>query len=168
MQIYSCLCFCVYKAVPTVVDKTVVVPISTKKLTPMIPKIRTAQMFGKSVETLLSKKDRKNNKQNMVNIPVLIIGTRILASNNPKILLLFLRALNTKPATKPAIVVFKRQASTVPTGLIGINIARVDGENSAITPLKKPTTAPENGPHITAAKTMAIKDRLRLTGPRCK
>ena len=99
---------------------------------------------------------------------VLITGTKKLETSKPTILFLFLNALNTKPATRPATVVLSKQASTVPIGLSGMKIAKVDGESKAIKPLKKPTTAPEKGPHITAAKTMAIKDRLRLTGPMCK
>ena len=104
----------------------------------------------------------------MTNIAVLITGTKKLDNNKPATLCFFLSALNIKPATKPATVHFNRQASTVPMGLMGMNIANVDGENNAITPLKKPTTAPERGPHIAAAKTIVTKERLILTGPNCK
>ena len=103
-----------------------------------------------------------------MNIAVLITGTKKLDTKSPIILFLFLKALNTKPATKPAIVVLSKHASTVPTGLSGIKIAKVDGESKAIKPLKKPTTAPDNGPHNAAANTIVIKDKLILTGPNCK
>ena len=73
-----------------------------------------------------------------------------------------------KPATKPANVHFNKQAKTVPTGLIGINKPNVDGENKTIMPLKKPNTAPDNGPYKTAAKTTATSDKLKLTGPICR
>ena len=46
MQIYRTLCFCANKAEPTEVDKTTVVAISIKKLTPITPKMRNAQIFG--------------------------------------------------------------------------------------------------------------------------
>ena len=72
------------------------------------------------------------------------------------------------PANKPASVVFNKHAKTVPAGLIGIKIARVDGESKAIKPLKKPTTAPESGPHIIAANTIVTKDKLILTGPKVR
>ena len=138
------------------------------KLIPMTPNIKNAPISGQASLTPLSKKERKNNKQNITNMPVLIIGTSAPEIRSATTLFLFLSKLNTKPATKPAIVVLSKQARTVPTGLIGIKIAKVDGDNKAIKPLKKPTTAPERGPHIAAASTIVIKDKLMLTGPNCK
>ena len=68
----------------------------------------------------------------------------------------------------PAIVHLSKHAITVPMVLIGINNAIVDGENKTIMPLKKPSTAPDNGPYKIAAKTIATSDKLMLTGPNCK
>ena len=132
---------------------------------PITPKIRNDQIFGNAVPTPLSRKGRKNNMQNTVNIPVLMMGTKILDKIKARTAFLFFKALNTNPAIKPAIVVFNKQAKTVPNGLIGIKRASVDGDNNAIKPLKKPTNAPDKGPHIAAANTIVIKDKLMLTGP---
>ena len=153
---------------PTAVDKTTVVMISKMKFQPITPKMRKAPMFGKVSPTPLSKNGLKKRRQNITKIVVFMTGTKKLDNNNPVNLCFFLSALNTIPATIPATVHFNKHANTVPTGLIGMKIANVDGENSAITPLKKPTTAPESGPHIAAANTMVIKDKLILTGPNCK
>lgn len=142
--------------------------ISKTKFQPMTPKTRKAPMFGKASPTPLSKNGLKKMRQNITNIAVLITGTKKLESNKPMSLWFFLSALNTKPATRPATVHLSKHARTVPMGLIGIKIAKVDGENNAKMPLKKPTTAPERGPHIAAAKTIVIKDKLILTGPNCK
>ena len=133
----------------------------------MTPKMRNAPIFGNCSPTPLSKKGRKNNKQKMENKPVLTIGTNALETARATTLFLFLIKLNTMPATKPATVVFNKHANTVPTGLIGMNNAWVDGDKRAIKPLKKPTTAPLRGPHTAAANTIAVKDRLKLTGPTC-
>ena len=155
-------------AKPAAVDRTTVVAISNKKLTPTTPKMRNAPALGNCSLTPLSKKGRKNNKQKMIKMPVLITGTKKLDVNNAATLLFFLRALNMSPVTRPATVHFNKHAKTVPIGLIGIKMAKVEGENKAITPLKKPTTAPDRGPQIAAAKTIVIKERLILTGPNCK
>ena len=109
----------------------------------------------------------KKIKQTTEKMPVLMTGTKTLEVTKPATFLV-LNNLNTKPATKPAIVHFNKQAITVPTGLYCINKPIVDGENSVIMPLKKPNTAPENGPYNTAAKTMATNEMLILTGPNCK
>ncbi len=98
-------------------------------------------------------------------MPVFTIGTIKLAKTRPMILFLFFNKLKANPDKTPAKVVFKRQTITVPIGLIGINMASVDGENSAIMPLKKPRIAPDNGPYKTAAITIVINDKLMLTGP---
>ena len=160
--------FLLSKIVPTIVETTTVVIISKMKFQPMIPKMRKAPIFGNCSPTPLSKKGRKNIKQQTENRPVFTIGTIKLEIIKPKTWFLFLKSLNDKPASKPAIVVFNKQAMTVPAGLIGIKIANVEGENKAIMPLKKPTTAPESGPHIAAANTIVIKDKLMFTGPNCK
>ena len=118
--------------------------------------------------TLDSKIGRKNINAKIIKIAVLITGTKKLESNKAPALVFFFNKLKIKPATIPATVHFNKHASTVPTGLIGMNIAKVDGENKAIIPLKKPTIAPEIGPHIAAAKTMVTSDKLILTGPNCK
>ena len=131
---------------PTSVEITTVVMISKIKLIPITPKMKKAPMLGKVSLTPLSKNGLKNIKQNIVNIPVLITGTKILATTKPKIAFFFLNKENTKPATSPAIVVFVKHARTVPRGLIGIKMANVEGENRAITPLKKPSIAPDIGP----------------------
>ena len=134
----------------------------------MMPKMRKAPMFGKFSPTPLSKKGRKNIKQNTENNPVLTIGTRRLARIKPTRLFLFLNNLNNKPANKPANVVFNKHANIVPTGLIGIKMAKVEGDNNAIKPLKKPNIAPEIAPYKTAAMTIVIRDKLILTGPNCR
>ena len=110
----------------------------------------------------------KKSKHIAEKIPVLITGTKILAKIMPSNWFLFLSALNTKPASKPASVVLSRHAMTVPTGLTGINTAIVEGENKTIMPQKKPNIAPDNGPYNTAASIIATNDRLMLTGPNCK
>ena len=46
--------------------------------------------------------------------------------------------------------------------------AKVEGENKAIKPLKKPSIAPDIGPYKIAAMTIVTKDKLMLTGPNCK
>ena len=153
---------------PTEVDKTTVVIISKMKFQPITPKMRNAPILGKVSPTPLSKNGLKKMRQNIVNIPVLMTGTKKLDNNKPTSLFFFLSALNTRPATMPATVHLSKHAKMVPAGLIGIKIARVDGENNAIMPLKKPTIAPERGPHIAVANTMVIKDKLILTGPNCK
>ena len=156
------------RIIPTGVESATVEMISTIKLMPITPKIKKAPMFGNVSLTPLSKKGRKNNKQTTEKIPVLITGTKILAIINPMRLFLFLNNLNTNPATKPAIVHFNKQAITVPTGLIGMKIAIVEGESKTIKPLKNPITAPDNGPYNTAPKTTVTSDRLILTGPICR
>ena len=153
---------------PTAVDKTTVVMISKTKFQPTTPKIRKAPIFGNVSPTPLSKNGLKKMRQNTTNIAVLMTGTKKLDTSKPASLCFFLSALNTRPATMPATVHFNKQARTVPTGLIGMKIANVEGENKAIMPLKKPTTAPESGPHIAAANTIVIKDKLMFTGPNCK
>ena len=142
--------------------------ISKMKFQPMTPKMRNAPMLGNASLIPLSKNGLKKMRQNIVNIPVLITGTKKLDNNKPTSLFFFLSALNTIPAIIPATVHLSKHAKMVPAGLIGIKIARVDGENNAIMPLKKPTLAPERGPHIAAANTIVIKDKLILTGPNCK
>ena len=129
---------------------------------------KTAQMFGYCSPTLASRSGLKKISEQITKIPVLIIGTKRLAMIMPRTGFFFLKSLKTKPATNPAIVHLSKHARNVPTGLIGIKMANVDGERSAIMPLKKPTTAPERGPQITAAITIVIKDKLMLTGPNCK
>ena len=153
---------------PTAVDKTTVVMISNMKFQPMTPKIRKAPIFGNVSPTPLSKNGLKKMRQNTPNIVVLITGTKKLDSNKPKRLCFFLSALNTRPAIIPATVHLSKHARIVPAGLIGMKMANVDGENRAIMPLKKPTIAPESGPHIAAANTIVIIDKLILTGPNCK
>ena len=101
-------------------------------------------------------------------MPVLIIGTNRLETIRPTILFFFFNRLKTKPDTNPARVHLSKHASTVPTGLTGMKIAIVDGDNKAMMPLKKPTIAPDAGPASTAAKTMATSEMLMLTGPICK
>ncbi len=155
-------------AIPTDVDKITVVAISKRKLIPITPKIRKAPIFGKESLTPLSKNGRKNTRLHVAKIAVLIIGTSALDNSKAITLFLFFNPWKTKPATKPAIVVFNKHARTVPIGLIGINNANVEGESNAIKPLKKPTTAPDNGPQMTPAKTIVINDKLILTGPNCK
>ena len=110
----------------------------------------------------------KNSKHTAEKIPVFITGTRILAKTIPRNWFLFLSALYTKPANRPASVVLSKHAITVPMGLTGINIAIVEGENKTIMPQKKPNIAPDKGPYRTAANTMATNDKLMLTGPNCK
>ena len=107
-------------------------------------------------------------RQQMTNMPVLIMGTSKLETIKATTWFFFLRSLKTNPATRPATVHLSKHAKTVPTGLIGIKTAIVDGERRAIMPLKKPTTAPERGPQMTAAITIVIRDKLMLTGPNCK
>ena len=135
----------------------------------MTPKIKAVPMFAKFPSAItLSKKGVKKINEKMQNIPVLTIGTRTLAMIRPRILFLFLSKLYTKPAINPASVHLSKHTMTVATGLSGIKIAKVDGENKVISPLKKPNTAPDNGPHNTAAITMATKEILMLTRPNCK
>ena len=154
---------------PTIGDKTPVETSSIRKFQPINPTKRNIQMFGKApLETLLSRIGRKNIKQKIIKIPVLIIGTNKLETMRPRILFFFLRSLKTKPEIKPASVHFNKQARTVPTGLTGMNTAIVDGDNNAMMPLKKPIIAPEIGPHIAAANTTATREILILTGPNCK
>ena len=134
----------------------------------MMPKIKKAPIFGNCSPTPLSKKGRKKIKQNTENKPVLTTGTVMLDKIRPSISFLFLNNLNNNPASKPATVVFNKQARIVPTGLIGIKMAKVEGENNAIKPLKKPNIAPDKGPYNTAAKTIVTSDRLIFTGPSCR
>ena len=138
------------------------------KFHPITPKMRNAPMLGNVSPMPLSKKERKNNKQKTEKRPVLTIGTIKLERTSPTTLFLFLKILKTKPAAKPAIVVFSKQATTVPTGLIGIKIAKVEGDNKAIKPLKKPNIAPDKGPYNTAAITIVTNDKLMFTGPNCR
>ena len=155
-------------AKPTPVEKTTVVTISKIKLIPITPKMRKAPIFGNLSLTPLSKNGRKNIRHITAKMPVLTIGTMKLEISKAKTLFFFFKRLNNIPANKPASVVFNKHAKTVPTGLIGIKIASVDGESKAIKPLKKPTTAPESGPHIIAANTIVTKDKLILTGPKVR
>ena len=148
-------------------DNTVVVPISRRKFQPMTPKIKKAPMFGNCVPTPLSKNERKKMRQPMQKVPVLTTGTDMLAKISPKRRFFFLKSLNIKPAATPANVHFNKHTTTVPTGLMGINNAIVDGDNKAIIPLKKPNIAPDTGPHKTPAKTTATNERLILAGPIC-
>ena len=138
------------------------------KFQPMMPKMRKAPIFGNCSPTPLSRKGRKNIKQQTENRPVFTIGTIKLEIIKPKTWFLFLKSLNDKPASKPAIVVFNKQAMTVPAGLIGIKIANVEGDNRANKPLKKPKIAPDKGPYNTAAMTIVTSDKLMLTGPNCR
>ena len=141
--------------------------ISKMKFHPIRPKIRNAPMLGNVSLTPLSRNGRKKIKQHATKIPVFIIGTNKLMTTKAKIVFFFCKSGKMKPATRPAIVHLLKQAMTVPTGLIGIKIANVDGENSAIMPLKKPTIAPEIGPPNAAAKTIVTSERLMFTGPSC-
>ena len=134
----------------------------------MMPKIKKAPIFGNCSPTPLSKKERKNNKLKTENKPVLTTGTVMLARIKPTTLFLFFNSLKIKPAHKPANVVLSKQVTIVPKGLIGMNIAKVEGENKAIKPLKKPNIAPDKGPYNTAAKTIVTSDRLIFTGPICR
>lgn len=149
-------------------DNTVVVAISIKKFHPTKPTIKKVIISpkedppDKSISIGL-----KNTKQHNAKMPVFIRGTSMLAITIPSAFL-FSNNLKINPATKPAIVHFNKQAMTVPIGLYGINRASVDGENKIMMPLKKPSTAPDNGPYNTAAKTIATKAILILTGPNCK
>ena len=131
---------------PTIVERTTVVAISKMKFQPITPKMRKAPIFGKASPTPLSKKGRKNNKQNTLKIPVFTIGTVKLAKIRPMRLFLFLNNLNNNPAKRPAKAVFNKHARTVPNGLIGMKMAIVEGDNKAIKPLKKPNIAPDKGP----------------------
>ena len=153
---------------PTGVDKSTVLMISKTKLMPITPKMRNKKIFGNCSPTPLSKKGRKNNKAKTENTVVLTIGTRALDMIKPTIWFLFLNSLKIKPARKPAKEVFNKQTRIVIAGLMGINMAKVDGEKIAIRPLKKPTTAPDNGPYKIPASTMVTRERLILTGPNCK
>ena len=148
---------------------TIVVPNSTKKLIPITPNIKKAPIFGKVSLTPLSRNGLKNINAPMQNKPVLIIGTSALATNKPKYLPTvppsFSNKRYTKLAARPARVHLSRHTKTVATGLIGIKIAMVDGENNAIMPLKKPKIIAEIGPHHTAAKTTATKVKLIFAGP---
>ena len=78
------------RIIPRGTDITVVDTISTIKLIPITPKTKNAPMFGNVSLTPLSKKGRKNNKQTTEKIPVLIMGTKMLAIINPIRLFLFL------------------------------------------------------------------------------
>ena len=156
------------RIIPSGIHMTAVEMISTIKLIPITPKIKKAPMFGNASLTPLSKKGRKNNKQTIEKMPVLMIGTKRLAIIKPIRLFLFLNNLKSKPATRPAIVHFNKHAITVPIGLIGIKIAIVDGDNKTIRPLKNPSTAPDKGPYKTAPKTTVTSDKLILTGPICR
>ena len=130
--------------------------------------MRNAPILGNASPTPLSKKGRKNNRLKAEKSPVFTIGTAKLERTKPTTLFLFLNNLKMKPAAKPARVVFNRQVMTVPSGLIGINIAIVDGDNKTINPLKKPNIAPDKGPYNTAAITIVTSDKLMFTGPNCK
>ena len=135
----------------------------------MKPISKTIQIFGKApLETFASKTGRKKINAKTIKMPVLMIGTNRLAIINATVLFLFFNKLKTSPLTKPARVHFSKQASTVPATLTGMKTAIVDGDNKAMMPLKKPTIAPETGPAITAAKTIATNEMLMLTGPNCK
>lgn len=149
-------------------DKVTVVMISNMKFQPITPKMKKAPILGNASPTPLSRNGLKKMKQKAENIPVLSIGTVTLARTRPNVWLFFFNKENTKPATRPATVVLTKQARTVPIGLIGIKMASVDGEKSAIKPLKKPSIAPDRGPYRTAPITMVVNDKLILTGPNCK
>ena len=58
-----------------------------------------------------------------------------------------------------------KQTRIVPTTLIGINTAAVDGANKTITPDKNPRSAAGKEPYMIAHKAIGIKDRLMETGP---
>ena len=149
-------------------DKITVVTISKMKLMPITPKIKNAPILGNDSLTPLSKNGLKKNKLAKANIPVFITGTRTLATTSPTKAFFFFIKENTRPAIKPANVVFNKQVRTVPAGFKGMKSANVEGENKAIRPLKKPSIAPDNGPYKTAAITIVTNDRLILTGPNCK
>lgn len=153
---------------PVIVDKTTVVIISKIKFMPITPKIKKAPMLGNDSLTPLSRNGLKNIKLKPANIPVLITGTSTLAKTRPTYGFFFFIKENTKPAIKPAAVVFNKHVRTVPTGLKGMKSAKVEGEKRAIRPLKKPSIAPEIGPYSIAAITIVVKDKLILTGPNCK
>ena len=155
--------------VPIIGDKTPVEASSIRKFQPINPTIKNIQIFRKApLVTLLSKIGRKKIRAKIMKIPVLMIGTNKLEATNASVWFFFFNKLKTSPHTKPARVHFSKQASTVPTTLTGMKTAIVDGDNKAIMPLKKPTIAPEIGPAITAAKTIATNETLMLTGPNCK
>ena len=150
-------------------DTTTVVPNSSRKFQPINPTIKNVIILANDSSLAPPAKiGLKKIKQIAEKMPVLITGTKILAKIMPRSWFLFLSALNTKPASKPASVVLSKHATTVPKGLTGINIAIVDGENKTIIPQKKPNIAPDKGPYKTAANTMATNERLMLTGPNCK
>ena len=81
----------------------------------------------------------------------------------PILSFLFLSALKTKPATRPAIADLVKQVITVPYPLHGKNNAIVDGANKTITPLIKPIHNPANGPYKQAAIQTGIKVRFIVT-----
>lgn len=153
---------------PKILDTTIVVMISKTKFQPITPKIKKAPMFGYISPIPASKKGRKIIKLVNEKIPVLMIGTRMLIKIRAKYLFFFFNRLKTKPAINPAIPVFNKQTNTVPRGLSGINMANVSGDKRVIKPLKKPRTAPENGPNIAAAITIVTSEIFKLIGPMCK
>ena len=150
---------------PTV-GANITVEINSKtKFQPITPNIKKAPIFGKASLIPLCKNGWKKIKAPMANSPVLIIGTIALAIMSANNSLFFLNSLYNKLATMPATVHLIKQTITVPYGLIGIKMAKVDGDKRAIKPLKKPRIAADIGPHKTAAKTMVINDKFMFTRP---
>ena len=113
-----------------------------------------------------SKRFIKNNKQKIANTPVLITGTRIDTTIAPaKSLLYFLNGIITKPAITPAKVVFNKQVSTVPTGLMEKKTLIVLGENNVSKPDTKPKNPPTIGPYNIAPKAIIINEKFKLANP---
>jgi len=107
----------------------------------------------------LCKKERKKMKQQIEKIPVLTIGTIRPATIRAIKRFFLIIKLNKSPATTPAKVHFNKHVMNVPIGEIDIKKA-VDGDTSAIMPLKKPTIPPDKGPHNAAAITTARSETL--------
>ena len=117
-----------------------------------------------SVSDLISGKNTL--MQATENNPVLIIGTEIEASSTAIKKFLFFSSLNIRPASNPAIPVFKTHTSIVQNGEKLKNNAWVDGAVITTIPLTTPSINPAVGPKIILPITIGISASVILTGPK--
>ena len=112
-----------------------------------------------------AKRGLKNIMVNIAKIPVFNTGTISDAKIEDSKSCLLFNNLETIPATIPAIVVFNKQAKTVPTGLIVKNTDIVLGENKVKIPEINPSKPPTIGPYNIAPKAIKIKEKFKLANP---
>ena len=104
----------------------------------------------------------KKIKANTTNKPVLMKGTRIDTRIAPAISFLFLNSFIIRPATIPAIVVFRIHVIIVPTGLTEKKKEIVLGAKTVKTPETSPKNPPTTGPYNIAPMVIIIKLKFKF------